>query len=76
MDFEGLSQSLDHLKSSGVVLSVEKRASLQLSLVLLKKDQKLHRIKFWGVIRGIQNDYYIAQGVGVDEIKDRQSFYR
>lgn len=76
MEFEGLSQNLEHLRSSGVVLSVEKKASLQLSLVLLQKDQKLRRVKFWGVIRGIQNDYYIVQGVGADELKDIQSFYR
>lgn len=76
MDFKGLSQSLDRLKSSGIVLSIEKTTSLQLSLVLLQKDQKFRHVKFWGVIRGIQNDYYIVQGIGEDELKNRTSYYR
>ena len=76
MDLERLTQALDQLGSGGIVLSVEKKASLQLSLVLLQKDHKLCRVKFWGVLKGIQGDYYIAQGVGADELKDRQYFYR
>ena len=69
-------QDLDQLSSGGIVLSIEKKASLQLSLVLLQKNQKLRSVKFWGVVKGIQGDYYIAQGVGDDELKDRQNFYR
>ncbi len=68
--------NLDYLGSNGVILSVEQKASLQSSLVLLKREHKFCRVKLWGVVRGIGNDYFIAQGVGKDEIKDRKALYR
>ena len=76
MDSEGVFTNLDYLGSSGVVLSVEQRATLQSSLVLLRREHKFWRVKLWGVIRGIQKDYFIAQGVGMDELKDRKALYR
>ena len=76
MDSEGVFTNLDYLGSSGVVLSVEQRATLQSSLVLLRREHKFRRVKLWGVIRGIQKDYFIAQGVGTDELKDRKALYR
>ena len=76
MDFEGVFANLDYLGNSGVTLSVEQKASLQTSLVVLKKEQKFYRVKFWGIIKGIQNDYFIVQGVGKDELKDRKALYR
>lgn len=76
MDFEGVFANLDYLGSSGIVLSVEQKASLQTSLVILKKEHKFCRVKFWGIIKGIQNDYFIVQGVGKDELKDRKALYR
>ena len=76
MDSEGVFSNLDYLGSSGVVLSVEQRAALQSSLVLLRREHKFRRVKLWGVIRGIQSDYFVAQGVGKDELKDRKSLYR
>lgn len=76
MDSETVFSNLDYLDSSGIVLSVEQKASLQSSLVTLKKDHKFRRVKLWGIIRGIQNDYFIIQGVGKDEIKDRKALFR
>lgn len=76
MDSEGLPQNLDHLSSSGIILSVEKKASLQSSLVLVQQQYKFHRVKFWGIIRGIKNDYYIIHGIGRDEIRGRKALYR
>lgn len=76
MDSESVFTNLDYLGSSGVVLSVEQKASLQSSLVLLKREHKFRRVKVWGVIRGIQNDYFVVQGIGKDEIKDRKALYR
>ena len=76
MDSESLSQALEYLGSSGVVLSVEKKACLQTTLVLACRDNKFHHIKFWGVIKGIQKDYYITQGIKKDEIRDRTTLYR
>lgn len=76
MDSDSVFANLDYLGSSGVVLSVEQRASLQSSLVTLKREHKFRRVKLWGVVRGIQNDYFIVQGVGKDEIKDRKALFR
>lgn len=76
MDSETVFSHLDFLSSSGIVLSVEQKASLQSSLVTLKKEHKFRRVKLWGIIRGIQNDYFIIQGVGKDEIKDRKALFR
>ena len=76
MESEILHLSIDYVASSGVVLSVEQKAALQSSLVILKSQQKLHCVKFWGKILGIRNDYFIVQGVGKDELKDRKTLYR
>ena len=76
MDSESVFANLDYLGSSGIVLSVEQRASLQSSLVTLKREHKFRRVKLWGIIRGIQSDYFIVQGVGKDEIKDRKALFR
>ena len=76
MDSESVFSNLDYLGSSGIILSVEQKASLQSSLVTLKREHKFRRVKLWGVIRGIQSDYFIIQGVGKDEIKDRKALFR
>lgn len=76
MDSESLFSNLNYLGSSGIVLSVEQRAALQSSLVLLRREHKFRRVKLWGVVRGIQNDYFVAMGVGKDELKDRKALYR
>lgn len=76
MDSERVFTNLDYLASSGVVLSVEQKASLQSSLVILKRENKFCTVKLWGVVKGIQNRYFIVQGVGKDEIKDRTTLYR
>ena len=76
MDSETLFCSLDYLGSSGVVLSVEQKASLQSSLVTLQREHKFRRVKLWGIIKGIQKDYFIALGVGKNELIDRKALYR
>lgn len=76
MDSETLYSNLDYLGSSGVVLSVEQKASLQSSLVTLRKDHKFKRVKLWGTIHGIQKEYFIVQGVGRNELLDRKALYR
>ena len=60
--------NLDYLGSSGVVLSVEQQATLQSSLVVLRREHKFRRVKLWGIILGINKDYFIAQGVSTDEL--------
>jgi len=76
MDSEGMQVSVDYTSGSGVVLSAEQRASLQTSLVILKTHYKFQRVLFWGKLTGIKDDYFIAQGAGKDEMKDRKSLYR
>lgn len=76
MDSESLFSDLNYLGSSGVVLSVEQKASLQSSLVTLRRDNKFRGVKLWGIIRGIEKDYFIAQGVGRNELLDRTALYR
>lgn len=76
MDVECMGSDLEVLGSCGVVLSVEQRAQLQSSLVLLKTKCKFRRIGLWGVILGISGNYFIAVGVGRDELGDRKYLYR
>ncbi|XP_068564369.1 radial spoke head protein 9 homolog [Cebidichthys violaceus] len=75
MDSSLLSYSLELVAGSGSTLSVEQRAALQTSLVLLKKNYKFHRVLFWGKILGIKKDYFIAQGRGEDEMQDKKNLY-
>ncbi|KAK3750021.1 hypothetical protein QZH41_008657 [Actinostola sp. cb2023] len=76
MDIEGLHMSIDYVGSSGVILSTEQKAALQSSLVILRNNYKFARVVFWGKILGVKNDYFIVQGVGKDELKDRKTLYR
>ncbi|KAM4528933.1 radial spoke head protein 9 homolog [Fundulus diaphanus] len=75
MDSNSLCYSLDFVASSGRVLTVEQRAALQTSLLILKKNYKFHRVMLWGKILGIKQDYFIAQGRGEDELKDQKYLY-
>ncbi|CAL8393528.1 unnamed protein product [Gadus morhua 'NCC'] len=75
MDSNTLYYSLDLVSGSGHALNGEQRAALQTSLVLLKKNYKFNRVMFWGKILGIKEDYFIAQGKGHDELKDKQFLY-
>ncbi len=76
MESESLLANVGYLGSSGVVLSVEQRASLLSSLVLLRREHKFRRVKLWGVIKAVQGEYFIAMGVGKDELRDRKALYR
>ena len=76
MEAEGLNMAIDYVGSSGVVLSTEQKAALQSSLVILKSNYKFRGVKFWGKILGVKSNYFIAQGVGKDELKDRKTLYR
>lgn len=76
MDSETLFSDLDYLGSGGIVVSVEQKASLQSSLVTLKRKHKFRRVKLWGIIRGVQRDYFIVHGVGRNELIDKKALYR
>ena len=76
MDSNSLYYSLDLVAGSGHTLSVEQRAALQTSLVIVQKNYKFHRVLFWGKILGLKEDYFIAQGRGEDEMEGKKNLYR
>lgn len=76
IDANTLLLDIEHLAYSGIVLSSEQRAALQTSLAICRDQYKFKRIYFWGRILGTKDDYYIAKGVGKNEVKDRTTLYR
>ena len=76
IDAKSLLLDVEHLAYAGIVLSIEQRASLQTSLAIVREQYKFNRIFFWGKINGTKEDYYVAVGVGKDEIKQRTFLYR
>lgn len=76
MDLNTAFSSLDLICGAGQTLSTEHRTALQNSLVILRKNYKFSRVLLWGKIFGIRNDYFIAQGIGDDELKDKIYLYR
>lgn len=75
MDSNSLYYSLELVAGSGHILTLEQRTALESSLVLLKKNYKFSRVLFWGKILGINGVYFIAQGRGEDEMKDKKNLY-
>lgn len=75
MDCSSSCCSLDLVAGNGCTLSVEHRAALQTSMVLLKKNYKFQRVLLWGKIFGLNRDYFIAQGRGEDEMLDKKNLY-
>ncbi|XP_046878309.1 radial spoke head protein 9 homolog isoform X1 [Hypomesus transpacificus] len=75
MDSNTLYYSLDLVSGTGLTLSSEQRAAMHTSLVILKKNYKFNRVLFWGKILGIKGDYFIAQGVKDDEMRDKNTLY-
>ncbi|XP_064623054.1 radial spoke head protein 9 homolog [Lineus longissimus] len=75
MDSRSLHLAVDYVGTSGIVLNPEQKAALQNSLVILKSENKFERVFFWGKILGIKDEYFVAQGVGKDEMAERKTFY-
>ncbi|XP_013422186.1 radial spoke head protein 9 homolog [Lingula anatina] len=75
MEAESLHLEVDYVGSSGTILSPEQKAALQTSLVILKNNQKFNRVYYWGKILGVKDDYFIAQGIGKDEMNDKTTLY-
>lgn len=76
MDSNSLHYSLEHVAGGGYNLNIEQRAALQTSLLILQKNYKFHRVLFWGKILSLNEDYFIAQGRGEDEMQDKRNLYR
>jgi len=62
MDANNLLNDLEIFASNGIVFSREQRVTLQNSLTVTKAQYNFSRIKFWGKISGLKDDYFVAQG--------------
>ncbi len=76
MDASDFHEYIGYISSFGVILSPEEKAALQSSLVILRNEQKSQRVRFWGKIHGVKENYYVAQCIGKDELSDKKTFYR
>jgi radial spoke head protein 9 len=48
-------------------LSTSEKVALNIALPALLEFEKLSNLLFWGRIRGLKNDYYIAMGMKMEE---------
>jgi len=76
MEPAALPTALQLAASGDTGLSLEKRAALGASLLLLQRDYRFERVWFWGCIQGVRGTYYIAQGLGPDLAAPRSRLYR
>ena len=76
IDSRKLLLDIENLSYAGIILSVEQKASLQTSLAIVKDQYKFNSVYFWGKIMGSKEDYFIATGVGKNEMKQRTFLYR
>ena len=76
IDAHTLVLDIENLALAGVVLSVEQKTALQTALAIVKDQYKFSRVYFWGKILGVKEDYYLAAGVGKNELKQRTFLYR
>ena len=76
IDSNTLLLDIENLAYAGVVLSAEQRAALQTSLSIARDQYKFKRVYFWGKITGTKDDYFVAKGVGKNELKDKTILYR
>jgi radial spoke head protein 9 len=60
MLLSSISDDLSLLWPSGVTLNLEEKMNLQLSLLKIHEHEDFEEVLFWGKIRGIMKDYYIA----------------
>ncbi|KAF7666553.1 hypothetical protein LDENG_00101520 [Lucifuga dentata] len=66
LNSEGVSKSKSRIKALEIQLSHKERAT---------KNYNFHRVLLWGKILALKEDYFIAQGRGVDEMKDKRNLY-
>jgi len=76
MDSKTIGADVDYLASgSGFMLSAEQKAALQSSLIMVKTHYKFTKVRLWGKIFGVKDDYFIIQGSVKDELLDRSTLY-
>lgn len=77
MDSKTIGADVSYLASgSGFMLSAEQKAALQTSLIMVKTRYKFTKVRLWGKIFGVKEDYFIIQGSVKDELLDRSTLYR
>jgi radial spoke head protein 9 len=60
---ERLSEDLRHFWPTGNSLNLEEKMNLELALYKIHENEDFEEILFWGKIRGVVKDYYLALAV-------------
>jgi len=63
MDIQRMGVDLKFINKLGETLSVEEKNNLSIGLMRILKGEKIDDLQFWGRIRGVTKDYYIALGL-------------
>lgn len=78
MKVETLAEELRLLWPTGTTLSLEERMNLELALLKLYEHEDFEEVNFWGKVRGVMKDYYIAMTVnyrGHNEFAHKRFFW-
>jgi len=63
MDIYRLDVDLKFVNRLGETLSTEEKTFLHVGLMRILKEENIDQVLFWGRIRGVQKDYYLAVGL-------------
>lgn len=55
-----LAEDLRHLWPIAYTISLEERMNLELALLKLYEHEDFEEVRFWGKVRGVSKDYYLA----------------
>jgi hypothetical protein len=76
---QGLEESMKEISAAnGVCLSLIERMKLETTLDQLKNDIKADEMQFWGIIYGVEKDYYISKALyykGYPEFPKRKFYF-
>ena len=78
MNFQTLEEELRSLWLTGNTLTLEERMQVELSLLELVQKEDFEELLFWGKIRGMQRDYFLAVGLryhGQYEFPNKRFFW-
>lgn len=67
MDIYRIQSDLEHINKLGQTLSTQEKVALNIALPALLETEKLSNLLFWGRIRGLKNDYYLAMGMKMED---------
>ena len=63
MDLYRLSSDIKYVNKLGETLNTREKIGLDIGLNNILKEEQLDQLLFWGRIRGLKKDYYIALGL-------------